>query len=133
MVPRWEWRTFGSSFGTAEDRFAGLPVERVQEGSELYLLSLETDASVKMRAGALDVKQLQSVNADGLEQWKPVLNAGFPLPASDLGFVLEALGAGSHPLARPAYTLDELLDEVVRPSPDLTAVEVKKRRHHYTV
>jgi exopolyphosphatase / guanosine-5'-triphosphate,3'-diphosphate pyrophosphatase len=133
MVPRWEWRTFGSSFGPAEDRFAGLPVERVQEGSELYLLSLESDASVKLRAGALDVKHLEAVNDDGLEQWKPVLNAGFPLPASEVGFVLEALGAGSYALARPAYTLDELLDEVVRPSPELLAVDVKKRRHHYTV
>jgi exopolyphosphatase / guanosine-5'-triphosphate,3'-diphosphate pyrophosphatase len=133
MIPRWEWRTFGSSFGPAEDRFAGLPVERVQEGSELYLLSRESDASVKLRAGALDVKQLQSVNDDGLEQWKPVLNAGFPLPASELGFVLEALGSGSHPLERPAYTLDQLLDEVVRPSPQLMAVDVKKRRNHYTV
>src|SRR5262245_25764538 len=133
MVPRWEWRTFGSSFGPAEDRFAGLPVERVQEGSELYLLSRESDASVKVRAGALDVKHLESVNDDGLEQWKPVLNAGFPLPASEVDFVLEALGAASHPLERSAYTLDELLDEVVRPSPELTAVDVKKRRNHYTV
>jgi exopolyphosphatase / guanosine-5'-triphosphate,3'-diphosphate pyrophosphatase len=133
MVPRWEWRTFGSSFGPAEDRFSGLAVERVQEGSELYLLSRESDASVKVRAGALDVKHLESVNDDGLERWKPVLNAGFPLPASEASFVLEALGAGSHSLARPAYTLDELLDDVVRPSPELTAVDVKKRRHHYTV
>src|SRR5262249_26849537 len=133
MVPRWEWRTFGSSFGPAEDRFAGLPVERVQEGSELYLLSRESDASVKVRGGALDVKHLESVNDDGLEQWKPVLNAAFPLPASDVGFVLETLGAGSYRLERPAYTLDELLDEVVRPSPELMAVDVKKRRHHYTV
>jgi exopolyphosphatase/guanosine-5'-triphosphate,3'-diphosphate pyrophosphatase len=133
MVPRWEWRTFGSSFGPAEGRFAGLRVERVQEGSELYLLSRESDASVKVRAGALDVKQLQSVDDEGLERWRPVLNAGFPVSASEVRFVLEALGAGSRPLARPGYTLDELLDDVARPNGELLAVGVRKRRNRYAV
>src|SRR5262249_21282511 len=133
MVPRWEWRSFGSSFGPAEGRFESLPVERVQEGGELYLLSRESDASVKIRAGALDVKRLESVDDEGLERGRPIVTAVSPLPASDVGFVLEALGAGSNTLARTAYTLDELLEDVVRPRPELLAVRVVKRRRHYTV
>ena len=39
IVPRWEWRTFGDEFGAAEERFAALEPERIQESDELYLLS----------------------------------------------------------------------------------------------
>ncbi len=39
IVPRWEWRTFGEDFGAAEEAFAALTVERVQESDELYLLA----------------------------------------------------------------------------------------------
>ena len=40
----------------------------MQESDELYVLSEETDASVKIRDGLMDVKQLEGVNGDGLEQ-----------------------------------------------------------------
>ena len=49
IVPRWEWRTFGEDFGAAEEAFAALDPERVEESDELYLLAEESDASVKVR------------------------------------------------------------------------------------
>ena len=52
IVPRWEWRTFGEDFGDAERRLAALPPSASEESDELYLLSLESDASVKVRDGA---------------------------------------------------------------------------------
>ena len=79
LVPRWEWRTFGGSFGAAEEAFAALPVERVQESDELYLLAEDSDASVKVRDGLMDVKHLEAVDDDGLEQWVPVMKGTFPL------------------------------------------------------
>lgn len=133
IVPRWEWRTFGERFGAADDRFAALEPERVQESDELYLLSEESDASVKVRDELMDVKQLQQVDDDGLEQWLPVLKAAFPLTAAQVGLVLETLRAPATPLARDAYTLEQLLDEVVGPSPGLRAVEVHKRRERHTL
>ena len=36
-------------------------------------------------------------------------------------------------LARAAYTLDQFIDEVVGPNPELVAVAVRKHRTHYTV
>src|SRR5207342_3629496 len=87
----------------------------------------------KVRDGLMDVKQLQTVNEDGLEQWKPVMKADFPLPAEEVLAVLETLAAEAPPLARSAYTLDQLVDEVVGPSLDLLAVAVHKQREHYTV
>jgi exopolyphosphatase / guanosine-5'-triphosphate,3'-diphosphate pyrophosphatase len=133
IVPRWERRAFAEHFGAAENRFAALPSERVEDSDEVYLLSLQSDASVKARGGQMDVKQLERVNEDGLEQWRPVMKAAFPLPAADAASVFTALGAAVPSFARTKYTLEELVDELVRPSSDLLAVPVHKRREHYTI
>jgi exopolyphosphatase/guanosine-5'-triphosphate,3'-diphosphate pyrophosphatase len=133
IVPRWEWRTFGEDFGPAEERFAALVPERVQESDEVYLLSPAADASVKVRGGSMDVKRLERVDEDGLERWRPVLAASFPLTAADVAFVLGALGATVPALERAEFSLDELLDELVRPRADLVALPLHKRRVHYTV
>ena len=46
--------------------------------------------------------------------------------------MLQALGVHL-PLERSAYSLDQLLDEVVAPCPDLWALEVHKHRAHHSV
>src|SRR4051795_8714706 len=91
IVPRWEWRTFGASFGPAEERLAASEAGRVEESDEVYLLSLHSDASVKLRGGLLDAKRL--LQTDGaLEQWMPVFKAGLPLSGADAAALLELLG-----------------------------------------
>src|SRR5215470_2513360 len=119
IVARWEWRSFGASFGQAEARLASLQPERVQESDDLYLLSPASDASVKVRGGLMDVKQLERVDDDGLEQWMPVLKAPFPLAAADVGFVLDVLGTAVAQLGRDAYSLEELLAELAQARPAL--------------
>lgn len=83
IIPRWEWRSFGQHFGEAEARMAALTPEAVQESDEVYLLPgaglSAASGNVKVRAELMDIKILQQVNADGLEQWTPVMKAGFPL------------------------------------------------------
>jgi exopolyphosphatase / guanosine-5'-triphosphate,3'-diphosphate pyrophosphatase len=106
IVPRWEWRAFGDSFGGAEDRLAP---EQVHESDELYLLSAAGDASVKVRDGVMDVKLLQRVDEHGLEQWLPVLKASFPLQPEDVRAVFEALELPGPKLDQSAYELDDLL------------------------
>ena len=133
IVPRWEWRTFGESFGKADILLGALPPERAEESDDVYVVSLSSDASVKVRNGLLDVKRLERVNDDGLEQWKPVMKAAFPLPASEVAEVMATLGTDAPPLQRGVYTLDEFFDEVIGSSDDLLAVETHKRREHYAV
>jgi exopolyphosphatase / guanosine-5'-triphosphate,3'-diphosphate pyrophosphatase len=133
VIPRWEWRSFGQSFGDADDHFAALGPEKVEESTEVYLLSVTSDASVKIRDSKLDVKLLQHVNGDGLEQWKPVLKAPFSLGPDEIVTVFAALGVESPTAARSQYSLDQFVDELVMPMPGLLAVEVEKRRSHYTV
>ena len=103
----------------------------MQESDELYLLSAESDASVKVRDDLMDVKRLEAVDGDGLEQWRPVLKGSFPLGAADVRVVVGALGVPSPELAREAYTLEQMVDEIVEPTPALVAVAVHKRRVHY--
>lgn len=110
IVPRWEWRTFGDDFGEADAKLGALERDRVQDSDEIYLVSVHSDASVKVREGLMDVKTLQEVTADGLEQWKPVLKAPFSLSAEEIGVVLGALGID-----------------------DVRAVPVSKHREHVIV
>ena len=51
IVPRWEWRTFADSFGEADARFDALTPDLVRESNETYVLSLDSDSSVKIRDG----------------------------------------------------------------------------------
>ena len=132
IVPRWEWRTFGSRFGEAETRFAALTPSGVQESDELYLVGGAGD-NVKIRDGLMDIKVLRETDADGLERWEPVMKGGFPLSAADVGKVFEALRLPAPALARDAYPLEAFLDELVTPSGVLRAVKVHKRRVRYVV
>ncbi|HPA79473.1 MAG TPA: hypothetical protein PLS95_01565 [Thermoanaerobaculales bacterium] len=132
IVPRWEWRTFGSDFGAADAGFAALAVEKVQESDELYLLSPVTHANVKIRAELMDIKTLEQTDQVGLEQWRPVLKASFPLGQADVAAVCAALGV-SAPAGREAFALDELIAELARPGRGVRAVEVHKRRLRYTI
>ena len=114
---------FAERFGAAERRLASRPPRAPQVSDEQYVLGLRSEASVKVRDGLMDVKRLEQVDDDGLEQWRPVMKAAFPLAQADVGTVIEALGASTPDLERAEYTLDELVDEVVRPRADLLAVE----------
>jgi exopolyphosphatase / guanosine-5'-triphosphate,3'-diphosphate pyrophosphatase len=127
IIPRWEWRVFGTGLGVAQDAFAGLVPGRVEESDELYLLSA-AGANVKVRYDLMDIKLLREVDGDGLERWEPVLKAGFPLPAAEVVMVFDALGVPAPPLTRDAYSLDQFLAELVEPSDAVRVVRVHKRR-----
>jgi len=133
IVPRWEWRTFGERFGPAEEAFAALTPESAEETDETYLLSTQSDASVKIRNRLMDVKHLDTVNGDGLEQWRPVLKGQFPLSSGDAALVLAELGVSPLASDRDAHTLAEFLEDLVPLHPELRAVGVHKQRSHFTI
>ncbi len=133
IVGRWEWRTFGEDFGAVVGRFAELSPERVEESDEVYLLSPVGDATVKIRADLMDIKRRQRVNTEGLQQWAPVMKAAFPLARAEVDNVLTTLAVQIPSLERTEYTLDQLIDELVRTNRSLRAVAVHKQRTHYTV
>ena len=132
IIPRWEWRVFGTGFGAAEEAFAALTPGSIAESDEVYLLS-GTGSNVKVRDGLMDIKFLREVDGDGLERWEPVMKEGFPLPAAEVPRVFDALGVLAPPLTRDAYSLDQFLAELVEPSDGVRVVRVHKRRQRYTL
>lgn len=132
ITPRWEWRSFGRRFGGAEERLARLAPSGVQESDEIYLLS-RAGENVKVRDALMDIKVLREVDADGLEQWTPVMKAGFPLPAAEAAKVLEAFRLPIPTPVRASYTLDEFMAQFAAPGGAIRAVQVHKRRTRYTV
>jgi exopolyphosphatase/guanosine-5'-triphosphate,3'-diphosphate pyrophosphatase len=132
IIPRWEWRWFGHRFGPAEARLAAMTPGAVQESSETYLLS-GTGDNVKVRDALMDIKVLREVDPQGLEQWTPVMKAGFPLPAAEVTRVFQALRLDPPPLHRASYTLEQFIDELAVPSGRIRAVSVQKRRTRYKV
>lgn len=132
IIPRWEWRTFAASFGDADRRFRELEPGELQESDELYLLAPASDANVKVRNRLMDIKTLEQVNADGLEQWRPVMKAEFPLPAAEVEKVCAALHV-TLPAPRELYTLEQLQAELTHPSRGVRVVRVHKKRRRYTV
>jgi exopolyphosphatase/guanosine-5'-triphosphate,3'-diphosphate pyrophosphatase len=133
IIPRWEWRTFGEAFGEAEARINAHPKDRVRTSSEVYILSRASRDNTKIRDMLMDIKTLQQVNDDRLEQWFPVMKAGFPLAVPVLQDVFRAWNAPAPSFARDAYGYDEFLKEIVGPHPDLRMVAVDKERHGFMI
>ena len=61
------------------------------------------------------------------------MKAAFPLPAALAGKVFDALGVPAPSLARAAYTLDQLIEDLVQPDNRLRMVPVHKKRAQYRI
>jgi exopolyphosphatase / guanosine-5'-triphosphate,3'-diphosphate pyrophosphatase len=132
IVPRWEWRTFGGSLDAVEAELGRWDDAGGSESDEEYLLSAEAD-NVKIRDALLDIKVLREVDHEGLERWEPTLKASFPLDASTLATVFEALRHPLPELSRLAYSQDQLLSELIEPIDTIRVTLVHKRRVRYTL
>ena len=129
IVPRWEWRTFAPSLALPAGSENVIEPGPVQESAEVYLLSRHADQSLKVRASVMDVKLLERVDNNGLEQWRPVLKGALPLSGEDSATVRAALGLpeGAEAEVRDVEGLLGLLGRE-----DVTAVRVQKTRRRYS-
>jgi len=126
VVPRWEWRTFGV-VDLANDELRALRDPAPIDSDETYVVSLATDASVKVRDGLLDVKVLKAVDGSGLQLWVPVMKAGFPVAPETVAATCAALGVPAPPV--PASASQDDLVAALRARDDLRVVAVHKSRH----
>jgi exopolyphosphatase / guanosine-5'-triphosphate,3'-diphosphate pyrophosphatase len=126
---RWEWRTFGDDLGGAAERLGSMPPERVAESDETYLLSAEGVDAVKVRDGLMDLKNLERVDDDGLQLWRPVMKSPLPISADDAREVLAALRVEA-PLDRETYDVPEL---AAAAGGAVRVVPVHKKRRHVTI
>ena len=133
IIPRWEYRIFADDLGAVETNVKAHECTRVLDSAEDYIICLSNVNNVKIRDGLLDIKQLENVNDDTLEQWMPVLKVGFPCPADDAAKIFSAFGLARPEMARDEYTYDQFITEVVGGADELAVVKVVKKRFGYMI
>ncbi len=135
IKPRFEFRTFASSFGIVEEKMRKLaPVDKIRESSEIYIMSAgNNENNTKVRDDLMDIKVFVK-EEKGLQQWNPRMKGSFPMERSSLADeVFPAFGVSTPELTRDQYTLDQFLNEIILSHQDLSAVKVFKRRFAFTI
>jgi hypothetical protein len=133
MTPsRWEWRTFGTTFGEAEGRIRRFPAHH-SASRETCIVGDATGVSVRVRHLLLDVRVLQEASREGLERWVTVIKEPFPVGASAVADTCRILGAPCPSLRHESYPADEFVEEVLGTDPSLRAVHVRIQRQSFTI
>jgi len=133
IIPRWEYRVFAEDLGAVEDNIRAPECTRVLDSAEDYVICRSSGNNVKIRDGVLDIKQLENINEDTLEQWMPVLKVGFACPAEEATKIFSAFGLPTPEMKRDEYTYDQFISEVVGGVDDLAVVKVVKKRHGFMI
>lgn len=133
IIARWEWRTFTNQLGQAEENIRRFPEEKTRESDEVYILSEVSMDNTKIRDDLMDIKTLLQVNEDRLEQWYPIMKESFPLNVSKIEQVFKCFKVAPPKFERTEYTFQQYLDELIRPSKLLKAINVHKKRTGFTI
>jgi exopolyphosphatase/guanosine-5'-triphosphate,3'-diphosphate pyrophosphatase len=135
IIPRYEFRAFAQNFGLAEEKMRRLSkLDKFRESSEIYILSNgNNENNVKIRYDTLDIKAFVK-EEKGLQQWKPRMRTEFPMKMEVLrDDVFPALGTAVPEFNRSEYTLEQFLEDILMPHPELVLARVFKRRFGYTI
>jgi len=135
IIPRYEFRTFAQNFGMVETKMRRLSkCEQIRESSEIYIVSAaNNENNTKIRDGKMDIKVLVEAR-QGLERWNPRMKGEFPMHTEMIQKeVFPAFGVAEPKFKRDAYSLDQYLSEIIIPHPQLTAVQVFKRRFAFSI
>jgi exopolyphosphatase/guanosine-5'-triphosphate,3'-diphosphate pyrophosphatase len=133
IIPRWEWRTFGESFGEAEYKIRAYTCTREVESSEVYILSRKSGENIKVRDALMDIKILKAVNDDTLEQWYPIMKATFPMGKDEMEEVFKAAGVTVDVADTDELDFNTFIARYVDTNPDLKSVGVYKKRFGYKI
>ncbi len=135
ISPRYEFRTFAQNFGMVETKLRRLAkCEQIRESAEIYIISAaNSENNTKIRDSKMDIKVFIG-KKEGLEQWNPRMKGDFPMQTETLSKeVFPAFGVAEPRFRREAYTLNQYLNEIILPHPQLTAAQVFKLRFGFTV
>ena len=134
IKPRYEFRVWAESLTPLRAKLEALAQPRESRSAETYLISAVTErCNAKIRAELMDIKVLVAEDR-GLEQWKPILKAGFPLSRTVIAEqVFPSLEIAVPPLAKDEYAFADFLQQVMRPLTKVAVVEVTKTRYQFNV
>lgn len=134
IIPRWEFRTFQTDFGKAEELIKKHEITRVKESTELYILSEKSNDNTKVRDELMDIKTPLRINAQTkLEQWTVLMKAGFPIHINELALVYKAFGLQMPYCEKDEYSYQQYIETLIKPNPDLRMVNVYKKRYGYLI
>ena len=134
IKPRYEFRVWAETLVSVHEKLGRLAQPKIAESEETYLSSKATDkCNIKIRAALMDIKVLVAEDR-GLEQWRPVLKAGFPLESFVItAQVFPSLGISSPVLPKAALELNEFLDLLRHTDGTVAIVSVRKTRHQFRI
>ena len=134
IIPRWEFRSFQTDFGKAEELIQQHEVTRIRESFEVYILSQKSNDNTKVRDELMDIKTPLRISAQTkLEQWTVLMKAGFPIHINELALVYKAFGFQMPYCERDEYTYQQYIERLIKPNPDLRMVNVYKKRFGYLI
>jgi exopolyphosphatase/guanosine-5'-triphosphate,3'-diphosphate pyrophosphatase len=131
---RYEFRVWAANLAELGEKLGGLGTPTRSISKETYLISTATDrCNAKIRSALMDIKILIAEER-GLEQWKPVLKADFPLEQAVIATqVFPSLGLKAPPLSRTQYSIDQFFGEVVAAQKAIAVAQVTKTRLQYAL
>ena len=135
IIPRYEFRAFAQNFGMVETKMRKLSkCEIIRESPEVYIVSAaNNENNTKIRDIKMDIKELVE-KKQGLERWNPGMKDDFPMKTEVIkNDVFPAFAVKEPEFTRDEYTLDQYLNELIIPHPELSAVNVFKRRFAFTI
>lgn len=135
IIPRYEFRTFAQNFGLVETKMRKLSqCSMIRESQEVYIVSAaNNENNTKIRDIKMDIKELVE-KKQGLERWNPRMKGEFPMQTDVIkNEVFPAFAIKEPDYKRDTYTLEQYLDELIVPHPELSAVNVFKRRFAFTI
>lgn len=135
IIPRYEFRAFAQNFGMVETKMRQLsPCAMIRESAEIYIVSAaNNENNSKIRDVKMDIKELVE-KKQGLERWNPRMKGEFPMDTDIIASqVFPAFAVKTPEFTRESYTLDQYLSELIAPHPELSAVQVFKRRFAFTI
>jgi hypothetical protein len=129
---RWEWRVFArSGLGRHATDFVGGVISTAH--ADLYFVSANPQANVKIREGRVELKTLVRSSMDGLELWRPEFEEAFPLSR----VAMRRLSRVWHTAVTPSITTcttEAQFAEFARSClPTIHAIPVVKHRRRFTV
>jgi hypothetical protein len=130
----WEWRSF--DYQAHQWRAALLRGVRTGSGwmtAETYLLADQSPNSVKLRHDRVEVKQVVHVDADGLEQWKPVGSEAFPLTRAGMHMLCDVWRRPRLEVYASFDTPANLVSYLYKHAADVRVIPLRKWRRGYRV
>lgn len=103
IIPRWEWRTFGSKFGVSEEKIQNHKLGNFKRSSEKYILSKNSNDNCKIRDDLMDIKRLKQVSAAIAQIDKEFAAAGVeghPDQLVGMGGTVTSMGAVKHKMIK---------------------------------